>query len=317
MAALASLAATSVQRPEARAAPVAVWAADRDAHRVVGLDENLIVVRELLAAWPIDVEARADGGVWVLRMGNATGAFGMRLTSFTSDGAQESENWLDGASDLALIDGIDALVVEKRASGEKDRLWRVRPGGSARILLERTALECVTPCGGSIVVVACGGTLARIDAAWTSSPGSSGSGTVLEEAPFPSACADLAPGPVDGMVFALDGGATTRVVLLGEHFAPRWSADVGFRASALAVLPGEERVWIGDANGARARRFGPGGALERDLVLAQLAPEHAVAWRGGGALFASPGAILRVDGAGNPRPGQGGFQWLSDLARAR
>src|SRR6188768_1287218 len=56
--------------------PVRYWAADRDAHRVCGLDAELIVRRTLDCGWPREVEARADGGLWVLRSGGPTAVLG-------------------------------------------------------------------------------------------------------------------------------------------------------------------------------------------------------------------------------------------------
>jgi hypothetical protein len=43
--------------------------------------------------------------------------------------------------------------------------------------------------------------------------------------------------------------------------------------------------------------------------------DRSVAWRDGGALLLSPGAILHVDASGALAPGQGGFAWLADAAR--
>src|SRR5688572_6345064 len=56
----------------ARPGPVAVWAVDRDAHRLVGLDQDLIVARQVRVERPLEVEACADGGAWVLRSADGT-----------------------------------------------------------------------------------------------------------------------------------------------------------------------------------------------------------------------------------------------------
>lgn len=308
-AALASLAASSAQSSGSVDAPVRVWAADRDGQRVVGLDGNLIAVREIPIGWPLAVEARDDGGLWVLRSGNATSSFGMRLTSFSARFEQENETYLERASDLALIDGRDALAIENGvgASGA-DRLWRIAPDGHSRLLLEHAALVCVAPFAAGEVLVATANSLVRLEIGAVP--------RVLARASLTLRCVDLAPGPRPGTSFVLDVGPPCRLLLIGSDLAPLWSAAVGFEAHEIVGVPGAERAWLGDAIGARARRFGPGGALERDLVLSMLAPEHGVEWLGGGALFATPGAVLRIDSQGQALPGQGGFQWLSDLARA-
>lgn len=310
MAALASLAASSLQSSGSVEAPVRVWAADRDAQRLVGLDGNLIAVREIPIGWPLAVEARDDGGLWVLRSGNATGTFGMRLTSFSPRYEQENETYLERASDLALVDGRDALAIENGAGASgADRLWRIAPDGHSRLLLEHAALVCVTPFAPGELVVATATSVVRLEIGAVP--------RVLARANLTARCVDLAPGPRPGTCFVLDAALPCRLFLLGADLGQVWSTNVGFEAHEIVRVPDAERVWLGDTIGARARRFGPGGAVERDLVLSMLAPEHGVDWLDGGALFATPGAVLRLDGQGQPLPGQGGFQWLSDLSRAR
>ena len=98
----------------------------------------------------------------------------------------------------------------------------------------------------------------------------------------------------------------------------RWAAGVGYASAHLGAVPDEERVWVADTGSARVRRFGPAGVVEidrQDLPAAAL--DRTVAWRNGGALLLTPGAILHVDAAGTLAPGQGGFAWLSDAARVR
>jgi hypothetical protein len=103
-------------------------------------------------------------------------------------------------------------------------------------------------------------------------------------------------------------------VLLAPDLSVRWAANLPRRAAHLAPVPGEERVWIANTESPCVLRYGPGGALELDrcgLPLPGL--DRAVAWRDGLAV-AAVGAILRLDGLGNLKPGQGGFVALSDLA---
>ena len=124
----------------------------------------------------------------------------------------------------------------------------------------------------------------------------------------------VAAGARAGSVFVLDTGPGHRLELRADDLGLVWSVPLGFDARHLGVVPGEERVWVSDANGTHARRYGPNGALELDCTLPLHAPDHPLAF-GEGALFATPGAILRVDAQGRLQPGQGGFAWISGLAR--
>lgn len=295
--------------------PVHVWAADRDAHRVVGLDRGLFVVREIAIGWPLAVESRADGGLWVLRSGNGTASFGMRLDAIEPDGTVANETYLEPCAAMALAAGRDALVVEKApAAGQRDRAWRVEPDGSARVLLEDRDLAAIvhapsTVVPSSVILGALDGRILRVD--------DSGNRVVLAQTVLPGAWGDLAAGPYAGSAFALDVSPARVLAFLGPDLGARWTVAVGFDARHLGAVAGEERVWVADASGARIRRYGPGGKLELDRTLAQIALDRPLALPDGGALFAAPGAILRVDSAGRPMPGQGGFTWLGDLALAR
>lgn len=290
-------------------APVRVWAADRDAHRVVGLDGDLIAVRELQLAWPVAVAPRADGGLWVLRSGNATASFGMRLSSLAADGVEESETWIEAGETLALLDGRDALVVEHGTGPNGvDRVLRVAPDGAARVLLDEPHLNGLCTSRGTVVAGTTDGRLVRYEA--------DGSRKLLAKALWTASFGALAEGGPPGAFFALDTSAQHRLEFVGDDLARRWSVVLGFDARHIGVVPGEERVWVADVNGSRVRRYGPGGVLEREHVLPAHALDHPVAFADG-VLVTAPGAILRIDSAGQPRPGQGGFAWLSDLALAR
>jgi hypothetical protein len=304
----ASLLPAAVQTARPASPRVSVWVADRDASRIVGLDADLLPAREHALGWPLAVEPRDDGGLWVLRSGNATSGFGMRLASLDADGAVANETWLESAPDLALLDGSDALVIEHRGAAlAKDRVWRFAPDGTGRILLEEPGLAALCAARGAVVLAARDGRLLRVAA--------DASRKVHARTAHAASWADVAPGP-DGGLFALDVSSPPAVAFLGPDLAVRWRVALGLAARSLGVVPGEERVWVSDSNGARVKRFGPGGALELDVPVVLHAPDHPVAWRGGGVLIGAPGAVLRLDAAGQPGPGQGGFAWISDLARA-
>lgn len=298
----------AVQGQAQRAPDVRAWAADRDAHRVVGLDGNLLRVRELQLAWPLAVAARVDGGLWVLRSGNGTGSFGARLTGLDAGGAQTNELYLEDAASLALWGGLDALVIELGGAGPgRDRVWRVAPDGTGRILHEGEHLNALCASGADVVIGATDGTLLRV--------APDGSKKVLGLARTDRMIGAVAEGPLPGSVFVLDVGPGHRLALFDTKLSPAWSVALGLDAQHVGVVPGEERVWVTDVNGARARRYGPRGVLELECALPLHAPDHPLAF-GDGALFAAPGGILRVDALGRALPGQGGFAWVSGLARA-
>jgi hypothetical protein len=181
------------------------------------------------------------------------------------------------------------------------------PDGTGRILLEEAGLAALCAARGAVVLAARDGRILRVAA--------DGTRKVHARAAHAASWSDVAAGP-DGACFALDVSSPATVALLGPDLAVRWRVALGIAARSLGVVPGEERVWVSDANGARVKRFGPGGALELDVPVVLHAPDHPVAWRDGGVLIGAPGAVLRLDAAGQPGPGQGGFAWISDLARA-
>ncbi|MBK7874373.1 MAG: hypothetical protein IPJ77_01215 [Planctomycetes bacterium] len=308
LAALLLLLPAAVQHSGSRAAPVRAWVADRDAHRVLGLDGDLLRVRELQLGWPLAVAARTDGGLWVLRSGNGTPSFGARLTSVDPAGALVNETWLENSETLELIEGRDALVIELGGAGKgRDRVWRFAPDGVGRILAEGERFNALCASRGTVVLGTSDGVLVRVAA--------DGTRKELARVVTDRSFGALAAGPHPGSIFALDTGPGRRLELRGDDLGVVWSVALGFDARHVGVVPGAERAWVSDVNGARARRYGPGGALELECALPLHGSDHALAF-GDGALFAAPGAVLRVDAQGRLRPGQGGFAWLSGLARA-
>jgi len=285
-----------------------VWAADRDAHQVVGLDRDLVRVQTIDLAWPLDVEVRADGGLWVLRSGGPGASFGRRLCSLSSAGAVLHESWLESAHEIQLVDGRDILVIEHgTAAHGADRVWRIEPDGRATILFEDQGLACVAPSKGGALLGWRDGRLARIGAsARTLRPD--------RVRAHPASWRTLGPGPNPGTAFALDGGSSRRLVYLDADLAQVWSVDLTLDPQRLGVVPGEERVWLADAAGSSVRRYGPSGVLEFERTLPVFGADRALVLRGVGVLCAAPGAIVRLDPFGQILTGQGGFQWLADLA---
>ena len=115
----------------------------------------------------------------------------------------------------------------------------------------------------------------------------------------------------------LDGTGDGWLYLLDGSLATAWRERTALQALHLAPVAGEERVWLASSTQPMVRRYGPKGRLELErgnLPLGGL--DRALAWRDG-LLATAPGAILRLDAAGNLAPGQGGFAFLVDLCRAK
>ena len=137
-----------------------------------------------------------------------------------------------------------------------------------------------------------------------------------------------ADAPVADGWWCLDVTQGGRLVRLGPDLSERWSVAVAIQPLHLVPVPGEERVWLASATQPHARRYGPGGQLELDLEDLPLSGlDRGLAWgvrpaspgrRGprasGGVLLVAPGALLHLDAAGQLAPGQGGFDYLVDVA---
>jgi hypothetical protein len=294
-----------MQADPAPPGPVAVWTADRDAQRVFGLDASLLVAHRIAVDWPLEVEATRDGGLWVLRSDDGRAGSSSRLDRFDAQGALVAELFLEPCSDLAAIEGEDALVLEH--VNNSVRLSRVRSEGSLFPLLDRPDLLCVAGSRASALVGTSTGSVLRVDPH---------SGAILSQVQLDGTIGDVAAGPSSGSAWALD--TQGRLFLLDETLAIRWAAGIPFPCAHIGAVPDEERVWIADTTAPRIRRLGPGGVVEldrQDLPVSAL--DRTLAWTGGGALLLTPGAILHVDEHGALVPGQGGFAWLSDAARVR
>lgn len=288
--------------------PVAVWAVDRDASRVFGLDADLFVARRMHVDHPLDVEACRDGGLWVLRSATPSASSSHRLDRFGANGDLITELFVDRTLDLATLDGADALVIEATGGPHGEpQLLRVREEGSVTVMHVAVGLACVSGSRDSVLTGSSGGSVVRRDAS---------TGAALDLVALAGPILDLAEGGAPGGAFVLHGSSPRRLTLLDADLAVRWSVLAGVDALQVSPVRGEERAWL--AIGARVRRFGPQGALELDVGGLPLSSLDAVApWLGGGALVAAPGAILRLDANGALQPGQGGFAWLADLGLVR
>jgi hypothetical protein len=287
-----------------------LWAVDRDAHALYALDSDLIVTRTIPCGWPLQVSACRDGGVWVMRSGNGTPTFGGRLDRRTAAGELITEVTLATCTDLDVNELDEALVIESKTVAHPDRALRVRIEGSIFPLFEMNGVTCVAPSQSSVALGTATGSVLRVDP--------HGSGAILSQTHLGGRIGDLARGPYPGTLWVLDVSGSRRLYLLDADLSVRWSVPVDLRASHFAPVPNAERVWIADTVEPRVRRFGPSGRLELDVSgLPLVGMDRATAWLDGGVLCAAPGAIVHLDGEGHLQPGQGGFDYLDDLAPAR
>lgn len=291
--------------------PVALWATDRDAHELYGLDENLVITRSVQLGWPLLVRACTGGGVWVLRSGNSTSNFGHRLDRLTRAGDLVTEITIGISIDLDTLDGGDALVIELGGGANgASRALRFGREGSLYVLLERSGLTCISDSRSSAVVGTDDGRVLRLDP--------DRADTILDSVLLGGEIGDIARGPEPGSLWVLDVTGNRKLFLLDPDLSVRWSASVGLKALHVAPVPGEERVWLADTTEPIVRRLGPAGAIEiHRSGLALLGLDRALAWGAGGVLLAAPGGILHLDAAGQTAPGQGGFNFLIDLEPVR
>jgi hypothetical protein len=297
--------------PRGSTAAPRYFAADRDAGEVVALDEDFFVVRRFAVELPIEVETRRDGGLWVACASSAGPRGPHRLRRLEPDGRIASEIALGPVLDLETLDGGPALVVASQPTGAREALL-VHSAGATLTVAAAGDLACIAGSGGRIAVGTCSGVVRVHDAA---------GGARIVERDLGGSLADLAPGPERDTWWALDAGGAARprrVLVLESDLAVRWERPIGMLALHLAPVAGEERVWIVDSSAPLAGRLGPKGALEVPPVPLSLAGcERGIARRSAGAVFAAPGALLVVDAAGRSLPGQGGFDFLVDVAEAR
>lgn len=322
-----------------------VWVADLDRSRVYGLDADMILAERREVGWPLQVIARADGGLWVARSGNATPDFGARLTLLLPvQGAwqEAGELWLDAFVDCALAPD-DSLWCLERSAGGSTRLLHVRSDVTSACILEGPFLQ-VRASRAGVWCVSADQRLLHL----------AFDGTVLGTVSWGRPIVDLAPSgaiaPESGGsaaahgVWVLLGGEQHVLTCLQANLTPLWWRVLPVRATELALDPevhntsGVRAGWLLDPRGGGLVRVsqmpvsqdsgsgagfetGAGGGFEVTLAVvtpqvALAAPRLLLALPRGVAVVASPGGLLRYDHSGQILPGQGGFGWISSLARA-
>lgn len=272
----------------APAGPAVLWAADRDANLVYGLDEDLILAARVQLTTPLELARAGDGRLFVLRERGV-------LDVLDPSGGILREIEVGTSLDLDAIED-SALLAQPSAA------LRIGPDFGRTLLAQEPGLRCIAGSPGSALVGTDDGRIERVAL--------DGSG-VLASVRVGGTIVDLAPGGA----FALDA-AGRRLLCLGPDLELRWEVPLPISAQHLGAVPREERVWLADTLSARVLRYGPGGVLELDrgaLPLAGL--DRALPWIDGAVLLGAPGAILHIDARGHLAPGQGGFNFLTALAR--
>jgi len=295
-------------RPPATGSRVAVWLCDRDGNRVLGLDRHLLQVRSIALRAPLEIEARSDGGAWVVSAAAGDPLGPHDLLRLSAAGELSLVAALKPVFDLCSDEAGRALVLDLGDGAARLQLFE--PGSAlAWSRVWPGALSAVAR-ADRVLVGTSAGSLALFD---LSAPGSA-----PRVAQVGGLICDLAQGPRPGTWWALDAQGASRLLLLDENLGVEWSTGIGLHALHLAPVPGVERVWLADSTQPHARRFGAGGLLEidrPDMPLGGL--DRACAWNEGAALFTAPGALLHLDAHGQGAPGQAGFDFLVDVAVAR
>jgi hypothetical protein len=299
----------TLSEPRGSQRPVRYFAADRDAGQVIALDVDLIEVRRFAAPYVIELETRSDGRLWAVSA-SALGPLGPHsLRKLDLHGQIEFERPVGPLYDLACLDGDWALLVEQRPDGLREAS-ATSGAGVVKSLAIGASLATVAGRAGGVLVGGHDGWL-RSYRLWPM-PG------LAQERDFGGVIADVAPGPERGSFYVLDAAGSPsqrRLALVNAALATVWSRPLGCSALQLAVTSDSQRVWVADGGARFARRFGLGGALEIPYASLPVAGcDRGVAEAQGGALFAAPGALVRLAADGALLPGQGGFDFLVDVA---
>ncbi len=288
-----------------------LWAADRGGDRLVALGPDLHVLRVLQVGAPYEVEPAEDGCLWVLRSWSRGARGPAEIVLLDEAGRPLVRVTLDQAKELVALPGRRAAVLGcQTGTASGARLYLAAADGRLQEMGDREDLVALTACGEDLLAGASGGELEL----WRSSE----MGAPVAEHRLPLPLEDLVRGPRWGTWWALcrepDGA---RLILLDARLEPIWERVLGEMAGPLVSVPELERVWLVARDDACCLAVGGGGTLEcfrSDLPALPSGPGAPAP--DGGVYFVLPGAILALDERGACRPGQAGFEDLTDLARA-
>lgn len=282
---------------------VTTWLADRDGDRVFGLDaDHLLRTRQTLRR-PLRVEARRDGGVWVVH------AHGRKdephaLTRLDEWGVPAATVALEEVRDLASWRGREALVLE-HGRGGMDRVLRISGSGRTRTLFEGSELSAIAAEGDRVYIANRAGVVRALDLL--------SEDIVLTQAPCGGRPV-LALEVVPSAIWLLSGGEETTLTRLDTALRARSSTRVQLTAETL-IAARDGSVWVPDRTRPTLGRFHGSGLFDRQVRSELVGLGRGISGPDGEVWVVAPGALLIWDAQGEPRPGQGGFEFLVDVSR--
>ncbi len=297
---LVSLGASLLMRPARVDAPAPeVWVSDRDGDMVFGLDRDLYVRVRVPVDAPLRVAATADGGAWVLHDRSAGQRDDRALLRLDVNGVPRASIACASAIDMDRLGSRGVLVAERSGVTLVDGFER-----TSRLPLHGM---------GTVRCVAVGDLFALVGTA---------EGVVeLGFDPLHVRRRVLLPGPIGEVVSIAGGGwwalqqSSPQVLLaLDENLAVISHVTLSRGVGRCSLAPGSARsAWLLVGGKRRLQCFRRSGVESLRATLALPGSAGAAAWRGG-ALACAGGALLLFDRRGFAGPGQGGFEWLSDVS---
>jgi len=280
-----------------------VWVGDRDGGQVLGLDADGLPSRSIRVAYPLELAARSDGGLWVLAGSASLADPVRRLLRFTDRGEVATEVPVPVASSLVALRGGDALLVA--GAGAARALIRVAADG------EEVLLVPVAPGAEVALAVGPAGILVseRRGVRLLGAGGTEG---------FPGRVFRPVAPRADGW-WVVERRAEGTLLLGLDRSLTRELArpldELGLDEAGelwLAPIP-DGGLWIADARG-RVVRLDSRGRVRARSAVSLPGLLGCAAAEGGGLWLIVPGALLRLNSRGGAEPGQGGFDYLAALA---
>lgn len=284
-----------------------VWLADREGECLISQDRRGNALRELEVEGPLRVEARADGGAWVVAVGSTPGS--LSLQHFAA-GASGKPAWRGTFSpggpllDVGLLPDDSLLLLATCGVGERV-LWRARNRRAPEFLGRLERFDWMVPNGWRILLGGAGVSLELHEL---------GRFAVRTRrlAAGPAGVCDAAPrGDASGGWWTLEGGGgwlVRRDWLLRQVGGRALDGEPGLMLAGCG-----EGVWVLGGPGTQASWMendgSPGARYELSSVF------QLVTARGLGReslLVALPGAWILL-GSRGVEWSQGGFEGVADL----
>jgi len=281
--------------------------ADRDARRIVLLDDDLLVVERREVPWPTHVRAAPGGALWIVSATLGHPRAGHELLLTDRVGRSQAVWEVPPVLDLEVERTGRAWILDRPPSGSL-QVRAFAPGKAPACFSVPDRARAIAMGDGSVLVAAGDEGLGVLDPAsgdWRLAWHEEGC-CVLEVAAH--------GGPRAWLLVreGLDG--SERVVELDGVLATAGNVRSPGSALVSASQGVQAAVWSVGATGDWARRLDPREGRSSAVVrLPALGAVAAFTELDGGLLVAAGGALLRLDRSGRVLPGQGGFARLVDL----